>query len=129
TVEGKKKLRDKWQTDLIANFGDDEGNEVNYNGTIVQALMMMNGPEINDAIGRKDKGTLALILKKRGGGGRAIIAGPYLATLNRPPTPGEMAKIVAALPLYRGVRDHDPTAPYQDVFWALVNSNEFMLNH
>ena len=35
---------------LITNFGDDEGNEVNFNGTIVQALLMMNGKDINDAI-------------------------------------------------------------------------------
>ena len=31
--------------------------------------------------------------------------------------------------MYRGVRDKDPAAPYQDLFWALLNSNEFILNH
>ena len=45
---------------LVRNFGDDEGNEVNFNGTIVQALLMMNGKEINDEIG---------VGKKGGGGG------------------------------------------------------------
>jgi hypothetical protein len=46
----KKKQRDEWLASLVTNFGDDEGNEVTFNGTIVQALMMMNGKNINDAI-------------------------------------------------------------------------------
>ena len=25
--------------------------------------------------------------------------------------------------------DKDPLARYQDIFWALLNSNEFILNH
>jgi hypothetical protein len=27
------------------------------------------------------------------------------------------------------VKDKDQLAPYQDLFWALLNSNEFLLNH
>src|SRR5262249_45050485 len=54
-ASGKKALRDRWLRSLISNFGDDEGNEVNFNGTVVQALMMMNGQDINAAIARKDK--------------------------------------------------------------------------
>src|SRR5262249_50480859 len=30
-AKGKKALRDKWLGSLISNFGDDEGNEVNFN--------------------------------------------------------------------------------------------------
>src|SRR5579871_3707898 len=41
--ETREELRKKWLTDLTTNFGDDEGNEVTFNGTVVQALMMMNG--------------------------------------------------------------------------------------
>ena len=58
-------------TRLITNFGDDEGNEVNFNGTVVQALMMMNGKDINDAIGHKDKGTVAAAMKKAQPGRRS----------------------------------------------------------
>jgi hypothetical protein len=125
----RKTLKEQWRNRLIANFGDDEGNEVSFNGTVVQALMMMNGKEINDAVSRTDKGTLAESAKKHGANGDAVIKDLYLAALNRPPTPGEIAKIAAAFPLYRGVRDKDPYARYQDLFWAILNSNEFMLNH
>jgi hypothetical protein len=129
TSEGKKRLRDQWLGSLITNFGDDEGNEVSFNGTVVQALMMMNGQDINRAITNREKGTLADIIRKRRGTGGAMVRDLYLATLNRPPTPLEVAKITNAFPLYRGVRDKDPLAPYHDLFWALLNSGEFMLNH
>src|SRR5262249_54888872 len=38
TKDAKKKLREDWMNKLIVNFGDDEGNEVTFNGTVVQAL-------------------------------------------------------------------------------------------
>jgi hypothetical protein len=124
----RREQRDAWLTSLISNFGDDEGNEVSFNGTVVQALMMMNGKEINSAIVRKD-GAVATALKRRGNNPRAVIYDLYLAALNRPPSEKELNKIVAAFPLYRGVKDKDPAAPYHDLFWALLNSSEFILNH
>ncbi len=62
--QGRKDAKAKWLDTLIGSFGDDEGNEVNFNGTIVQALLMMNGGDINDAISREDKGTVALLMKE-----------------------------------------------------------------
>ena len=135
TKEGKKVLREKWLESLISNFGDDEGNEVNFNGTVVQALMMMNGKEINDAITRKDKGTVDLAIK----GSRTedeVIAKLYLATLNRMPSQREALVIRGELfplvdPKLR-VKDNDKTHynnRFYDLFWALLNSNEFLLNH
>jgi hypothetical protein len=91
--------------------------------------MMMNGKEINDAITRKEHSTLAESIQKRRGAGDAIIKDLYMAALNRPPTVAEITKIRSAFPLYLGVRDKDAWGPYQDLFWAILNSNEFMLNH
>jgi uncharacterized protein DUF1549/uncharacterized protein DUF1553 len=131
TKEEKSKLRDQWMNRLIANFGDDEGNEVNFNGTVVQALLMMNGEDINTAINRKGKGTVSLAIAKAGGldNPRGIIRHLYLASLNREPTTTEVQLIVSKLRLAPGFRDRDPMAPYCDVFWALLNSSEFLLNH
>jgi hypothetical protein len=128
TKEAKSKLRAEWLKGLITNFGDDEGNEITFNGTIVQALMMMNGKEINNAIARKDKGTVALALRNRSG--PAIITELYLSALNRPPRPIEVKQILAKMPL-RSVRSGKDSiaAQYEDLFWALLNSNEFILNH
>ncbi|HXG08279.1 MAG TPA: DUF1549 domain-containing protein [Gemmataceae bacterium] len=124
----RREQREAWLNSLITNFGDDEGNEITFNGTVVQALMMMNGREINEAITRKD-GMVAQVLKRRGNNVRAILNDLYLAALNRPPTDKEVQKILAAFPLYRGVKDRDPAAPFHDLYWALLNSSEFILNH
>jgi len=127
TKENRRVLREQWLNKLVSNFGDDEGNEVNFNGTVVQALLMMNGREINDAISRKDKGTVAVAVAKSRGNSQQIINDLFLATLNRPAKPSEIKKIAQALPMRS--REKDSLAPYQDLFWALLNSNEFLLNH
>jgi hypothetical protein len=127
--EGKKELRERWMNNLISNFGDDEGNEVVFNATVVQALLMMNGQDLNEAISpkEKDKGTVAVAFAKRKGNGALIIRDLYLASLNRPPTVRELQAISIALRAGGGGRD--PLGTYQDIFWALLNSNEFILNH
>lgn len=129
TKDGKRVLRDQWMNWLIANFGDDEGNEVNFNGTVVQALLMMNGEDINAAINRKDKGTVAMALAKGKGAPGAVIRELYLASLNRPPTETEVKTILSKIKLRPGFNEKDAAAPYCDVFWALLNSAEFLLNH
>jgi hypothetical protein len=136
--DGKKKLKDKWLEDLISNFGDDEGNEVNFNGTVVQALMMMNGKEINDAITRKDKGTVDLAIKSSRTQ-EEVITKLYLATLNRKPTQREVHVIINEMfPLsddkFGALRRKDNEKAnynnrFYDLFWALLNCNEFLLNH
>jgi hypothetical protein len=126
--EEKRKKREEWLGNLISNFGDDEGNEVSFNGTVVQALMMMNGGELNTAIAPgKEDGNVAKVYKANRGNRNAIIRDLFLLTLNRPPSTKELTKIVAELPMR--VTDKDVLAPYHDILWALVNSNEFMLNH
>src|SRR4029453_13196298 len=42
----KKEKKKDWMNKLTQNFGDDEGNEVTFNGTIIQALLMINGSEL-----------------------------------------------------------------------------------
>lgn len=126
--DAQREQRDKWLDDLVSSFGDDEGNEVTFNGTIVQALMMMNGDNINKAIMQTEKGAVAWSMKS----GRTpdqVINNLYLAALNRPVGPKELVRIKEKFPLRPMFRDKTPEAPYQDLLWALVNSNEFMLNH
>jgi len=123
----KNDLRNRWLGDLVTNFGDDEGNEVTFNGTIVQALMMMNGADINKAI--NDKGTVELAISRKGATPDSVIRELFLATLNRPPRPLEIAEIKKKMPLTnKGAKD-SAKAGYEDLFWALLNSNEFLLNH
>jgi hypothetical protein len=127
--EQKKELRTRWLDNLISNFGDDEGNEVSFNGTVVQALMMMNGDDLNKAIAPpgKEEGNVAKIAKEYRGNAKAVVRELYLLTLNRPPSAKELDRLSEAMKMR--VREKDALAPYQDLLWALLNSNEFMLNH
>jgi 3-oxoacyl-[acyl-carrier-protein] synthase III len=133
----RRKMREEWLNKLILNFGDDEGNEANFNGTVVQALMLMNGEEINKAITDREYGTVAHVLKQRGIT-RDSIAYLFLAALNRPPTEAEYRRLLdPQMRMLLGVRS--PRTPqetvesyvafYQDLFWAILNSSEFFLNH
>lgn len=125
TLEERKKQKEQWMRKLVQNFGDDEGNEITFNGTVVQALLMMNGQEINDAIKNKDKGTVAEIAKKVRTP-QAAIAELYVAALNRRPEAWEVDKIMKVGNKYKDTRSF---YFLHDVFWALLNSNEFILNH
>jgi len=142
--DAKKALRDSWMRNLVANFGDDEGNEVNYNGTVVQALLMMNGKDLNDAV-NSDKGLVAKVMKARKGDPKSVINDIYMATLNRAPGSEELGRVLGAMGLFKSttvIVNKKPTevltpipeaaaspAKYQDLLWAILNSNEFMLNH
>ncbi len=124
--ETRRQMRQDWMSKLVVNFGDDEGNEATFNGTVVQALLMMNGDDLNKAITSKN-GTVAQAVARRGGSSQ-VITELYLAALNRPPTAneaGRIGRILATAPS----KNRDPMGPWQDLFWALLNSNEFILNH
>src|SRR5262249_13567150 len=122
----KEKLRREWLDKLVVNFGDDEGNEGNFNGTVVQALRLMNGQDINTAIMDPEIGTVAVVRRKHGkegpSGFNAGMRDLFFAALNRPPTPVEMKKLTD--PKMYGLTKTAPTknveafvtAYYQDVF-------------
>jgi hypothetical protein len=132
-LKAKKKA---WLDLLIVNFGNDEGEEGNFNGTVVQALLLMNGQDINAEIMSKE-GTVAYALGTKGGH-EAVLKYLYLAALSRPPSDAEAKHILSnkmrLLPPNRNplAQQNTPEAwrgYYEDVFWALLNSNEFILNH
>ncbi len=121
--EEKRKMYEQWLRTFVVNFGDDEGNEATFNGTVVQALMMMNGPLLNDAIKPKPGGSLQALAKYNTNPKRAEFL--FLCALTRTPNARELAETnkILAYP------HTDPAAPWQDILWALLNSNEFILNH
>lgn len=175
-ADARKRQRDQWMSKLVRNFGDDEGNEMTFNGTVVQALLMMNGRELNDEVAKKTAtNPVTRIVAKHSKNGQsvnsaAVIDELFLATLTRHPTSEEKVKITnimnkgaviageakpdtksatttkpgdpikpkgkqpVAPPTPTGPRMVPGTGPndvsfYQDLFWALLNTNEFMLNH
>jgi hypothetical protein len=168
--EARKAARENWMKKLVNNFGDDEGNEMTFNGTIVQALLMMNGKELNEEIKRNDGTVHKAIAKYRGNDAR-IIEEIFLTALGRRPSTttvtvttvenkkkvthsmNELAIVQAHLRASAGAgvagpgpapapkgkgKDKAPApsrpsnsyeAAYEDLFWSLLNTSEFMLNH
>jgi hypothetical protein len=164
--DAKKAKKDAWMARLSRNFGDDEGNEVTFNGTIIQALLMMNGQEINAEISRGD-GTSAVekaMNKHRTASGYSemgVINELYLMALARKPSTQVTVSLPAKDPRTgkdrldakgkpimtgliseadylakqvtdlkrRGPNQQQYKAFFEDVFWSLLNTSEFILNH
>jgi hypothetical protein len=121
--EALKQKRVRWLANLTKSFGDDEGNEITFNGTVVQALMLMNGKDIQDELTRKDNNTVMNAMRKSSMGG--IEDELWLAALSRRPTDQERRVVYKEMKATGG----NALAFWQDVYWALLNSNEFVLNH
>jgi hypothetical protein len=166
--ETRKTNKERWMQRLVANFGDDEGNEMTFNGTIVQALLMMNGADLNSEIRRQD-GLVAKTLERAAKISPAqrdnfVIEEIYLTALARRPSAttmveienvnaktkkvtkskmSELAFVQQQLTAAKGstpLKSKDPKAKgastadgyrqfCEDLFWSLLNTNEFMLNH
>lgn len=125
--EEAEQQRQQWMQQFIIAFGTDENDEATtFNGTIPQALMMMNGSLTASAIDARQGGYLYRVLTEPGTDSDKIQK-LWLSTLSRPPTRLEQQ---GALAIVRGQRTlEDRLAAYQDLFWALLNSNEFILVH
>jgi hypothetical protein len=90
-------------------------------GSISQALILMNNPQINAKIKAQGTNILARILKEHADDGDALRV-VYLRTLARRPTDREVTRL----------REHIKTVnnraeAYEDILWALINSTEFQM--
>lgn len=120
-AEDKKR---QWLRQFVIAFGTDEGDEsTTFNGSIPQALMMMNGDLVKDAISAQKGSFLNTILAETPKDPDRVRR-LYFTALGRAPSPQEAKK---AQDMLRA--SPDKLAAYQDMFWALLNSNEFIFIH
>ena len=123
--EEAAKKKDQWLSQFITTFGTDEGDDATvFNGSIPQVLMMFNGDLIRQATNTGKGGFLDRVAS-----GNAKNSGKittlYQAALARNPT----AKEVAAANEMLVARKGDAIGALQDIWWAVLNSNEFIINH
>ena len=123
----QEEQRQKWMQQFVVAFENDENDEsTTFNGTIPQALMMMNS-ELIDKACSVERGSFLFETMSKPGTEPQKIHDLYLAALSRQPTRSEISRVQKMLNAnnYRTNKLNG----YQDLFWALLNSNEFVLNH
>ena len=128
-------LRQQWLQQFVMTFDTDEVNEASlFNGTVPQALMLMNGDLIDKAVSL-ERGTLLRDLLIESKDEKTLIKQLSLTALSREPTPVELTRLERLLQSHvssrspRTLRNDALLAALQDVFWAYLNSNEFILVH
>ena len=95
--------------------------------SILQALFLMNGQFMSDATSIERSRVLATVAETASIDTARRIETLYLVALTRKPRPEELSRLVAYVE--RGGAAGDRRKALADVFWALLNSAEFSLNH
>jgi hypothetical protein len=95
--------------------------------SILQALALMNGKFVADATSLERSQTLASVADIPFMNTTEKIETLFLATLSRLPRAEEAARLTAYV--QSGGPRNDSKAALADVFWVLLNSSEFILNH
>ena len=90
-------------------------------GSIAQALILMNNPQINQKIKASPNSVLGRILSSYSDDDEALKV-VYLRTLARRPTDREMTRLREHI---RTVKNRNEA--YEDILWALINSTEFQM--
>lgn len=97
-----------------------------FNGTVPQALMMINGGIVNDGASHEERGSFIHYVLEKWREPLARVEHIYLNILSRVPTAKEKTYFQRYLErsLYR-----NKDLAYEDLYWVLLNSAEFSLNH
>ena len=123
--EDAAKKKDRWLGQFVIAFGTDEGDDTTtFNGSIPQVLMMFNGDLVREATSTGKGGFLDKVASS-GLSPTQKIDTLYLAALARKPSTKELKTANALLSARKG----DVAGALQDVWWAVLNSNEFIINH
>jgi hypothetical protein len=123
--EAQERDKARWLAQFVRAFGTDEGEETTtFNGTVPQALMMFNGDLIKRATA-KNKGGLLWQVANSDMENRQRINYLFRAAMARNATDNEYEAALQLLVYNEG----DGMAAVQDIWWAVLNSNEFIINH
>ncbi|MCY3552501.1 MAG: DUF1549 and DUF1553 domain-containing protein [Candidatus Poribacteria bacterium] len=97
-----------------------------FNGTVPQALMMINGDMVNDSASHEEHGSFINYVLEKWREPADRLEYIYLNVLSRLPTTKEKTYFQRYMErsLYR-----NKDLAYEDLYWVLLNSAEFSLNH
>ena len=86
-----------------------------------QALHMLNGATIQSKI---QQGNVIGRMLSEGKSPQQVVEELYIRCLTRKPTPSEVSQLNTIM-----AEEKDAKVVLEDVFWALLNSREFVFNH
>lgn len=112
---------------FLAKFEAPAQGLTEFQSGIPQALTMMNGAMIADSTDVTKSDLLIAVIDSPFMSNPQRVETLFLATLSRMPRDDEQAKFVRYVE--SGGRNKDSNKALADVFWALLNSSEFILNH
>ena len=95
--------------------------EVKTSPTLSQALHLLNGETTG---GKVSDGTFVPRMLEAGSSAGDVVKAIYVRCLTREPTDQELKSVLEKLESYNESRDG-----LEDLFWAILNSNEFVFNH
>ena len=107
---------------FLAPFDDPSRQPVDFQASIQQALMMMNGQFAAEATSSSRSATVAAVIESNRPVARRIEE-LYLVTLSRQPRPEETRRLLEY------ARTRESKQALRDILWSLLNSTEFVLNH
>jgi hypothetical protein len=108
---------------FLAKFAAGDDRPTERETSIPQALAIMNGTLVATATSLERGETIVAVADAPFLDTRGRVETLFLAALARRPRPEESARLVAY------VEAREPRAALADVFWALLNSAEFKLDH
>lgn len=114
------------RAEFVQAFDNSRDAVIEQQTTILQALAMMNGQFVADATSLEKSATLAAVAEFPQMTTAERLESLYLAVLSRTPRPDEREKLVKYVD--EGGAAKDAKKALSDVFWALLNSSEFLLN-
>lgn len=118
-----EQARRDWLGQFAQKMETDEGDESNlFSGNIHQSLVMMNGPLMKQATSANARSVLAKVMESKMET-RQKVEHLFLASVARKPTKRELKLVQQML---AKTTTHQML---QDIWWALLNSNEFILDH
>jgi hypothetical protein len=95
--------------------------EVKTDPTLSQSLHLLNGDTVETKV--RDGGAIKRLLEA-GRTPAQVIETIYVRCLSRKPTAEETEKLLALV-----AAEAEPQKGLEDVFWAVLNSREFLFNH
>jgi hypothetical protein len=128
------------RADFLNRFANQSEKATEVQTSILQALSLMNGRLTASATDLKNSETLAGVLDSPFMDTKARVEALYLAALSRKPKAKELDRLVRYVESGGAAADEAPAASdaeketrynnaLADVFWVLLNSGEFFLNH